>query len=311
MPKRIQVLEILAIYAVIGLFGWQYNAGDWAFIGVTFHPYLAVIIIVGSLRGSSQSLTLTSSLLATLLYLIGLMQIPVPPSLSGLPILAFVITGVVLGLGQRASRRKLQAFRFHLKESFLSRDQLRRSVGALECTNETLNHQVQGQLVTPYSFSEIARRLSLLDERDLYQEMCTAVCEYIHAEVASFYLLTEDGNFKEVARMGSRNHPFPVADKTEEQPLVKLAQTTRAAVTRLDLGIHAMDKSTAKKCLMCAPLLHKQTGATMGVLCVDKMPFARFNNVSKRSLRALADFSAGALANARERRALREEVGLS
>ena len=163
MPKRKELLEILGVYALISLFGWHFNSGNWAFLGLAFHPYLAVIVILGSFRGSPESSTLAASLIASFLYSAGSLQGTAPVAeagSAGLFILAFVATGLTLGLAQRAGHRKMRIFNFRLNQSFQSREQLRRKVGILEADNESLNDRIQGQLVTPYSFSEMAYGLN-------------------------------------------------------------------------------------------------------------------------------------------------------
>ena len=288
MPKRKEILEILGVYALISLFGWHFNSGNWAFIGLAFHPYLAVIVILGSFRGSPESSTLAASLVASLLYSVGSLQERAPVAESGsagLFILAFVATGLTLGLAQRAGHRKMKTFNFRLNQSFLSREQLRRKVGILESDNETLNDRIQGQLVTPYSFSEMAYGLSILDERDLYSAICDAVCRYIPAQAASFYLLTLDEELVEMARAG-----HPSSPPAQDQTLSRLALSTRAAVTRLDLDLFGKDRHSGNSPMICAPVLDQQTGKPMAVLCVEKISFVNFNHISKKSLGALSNF---------------------
>lgn len=306
MPSRKELLEIVGVYVLLGLFGWHFNSGNWAFIGVAFHPYLAVIVILGSFRGSPESSTIAASLVASLLYLAGSLQQQAPvaePGSAALFILAFVATGLTLGLAQRAGHRKLRKFNFCLNQSFQTREQLRRKVGILESDNETLNDRIQGQLVTPYSFSEMAYGLSILDEQDLYSAICDAVCRYIPAQAASFYLLTLDEELVEMARAGHPSSP-PVQDQT----LSRLALLTRTAVTRLDLDLFGKDRYAGNSPMICAPVLDQQTGKPMAVLCIEMISFVNFNHISKKSLGALANFAAGALSNARQREIVKAQV---
>ena len=308
MPERKELLEIFGVYALICLFGWHFNSGNWAFIGLAFHPYLAVIVILGSFRGSPESSTIAASLVASFLYLAGSLQERPPdaePGNAGLFILAFVATGLTLGLAQRAGHRKMKTFNLRLNQSFQTREQLRRKVGILESDNETLNDQIQGQLVTPYSFSEMAYGLSILDERDLYSAMCDAVCRYIPAQAASFYILNEEEELVEMARAGPDYRSSPSAP---DPTLLKFALFTRVAVTRLDLDLLGKDRYAGNSPLICAPVLHQQTGTPMGVLCIEKLLFVNFNHISKKSLGALANFAAGALSNARRRDAVRAQA---
>ena len=293
-----QFLEILGLCFLIGLVGWNFNHGNWAFLGVAFHPYLGVLLAVASLRRSSQSSITVACLVGTLLYLAGMGLTGLAPTLKTVgPVVALLFTGTVLGIAQRAGDRKMSTFRFHLSQISRERIRLRSDLAVLELANEALCDRVQAESKTPHSLSDVARGLSLLEENDLYPAACDAVCDLLNAEAVSLYLLDQD-RLVETACTRRSQEPFP--DALDDHVLLRLALLRGVPVTALDLELKSGQgkKVSRRRHLMCAPLYHP-CGEPLGVLCVDRILFARFNNATKRSLGVLAKFTAEAAANAR------------
>ena len=168
------VWEIAALYALVALVGYFFNDGNWSFTGAALHPFLFVIAIEASQYGLRPALI--ASFVGLGLYIIGSGGLGPGDSL---PILAMLVTGILLGMVQEARNKQLREARQELDRSRTEQDRLRQRILVLTEANNELNERILGEVKTVSSFSEIARRLSVLDQGDLYAAICDLLNDYL------------------------------------------------------------------------------------------------------------------------------------
>ncbi len=296
--------ETTLLYGAVCFIGMIFNSGNWAFVGTAFHPFILVIAIEAIQYGLHQSLF--AALVGILLYLFA------AGGISGHAIILFSMaaTALLLGLTQEARNRQLRETRSELEEVRNDQERLRQRISVLTAANEELNERILGEVNTVQSFSEIARRLSVLDRDDLYPAVCELMRDYINATESSFYELS---NEKLVLRAQAGWESVPKEAKIIEAGDGLLWEALRLGqpVSAIDLDIPNRadnDPSRRYSRLMAAPVLHPESKKPIGVVAVDRMPFSRFHGASVKILGVVARWAGDSLHNAALFEQLREQV---
>ena len=310
MTTRRYVLEIAALYLLVGVIGVVFNGGNWAFVGVLLHPYLAIVAVEAVQYGLTQSMI--AALMSCILYGVCLRTTAAGVVGNHYAVLfGFLATGLVLGLTQESRNRKIKDLRAELDETKKDHERLRQRVSVLSTANDELNERILGEVTTVQSFSEIARRLSVLEERDLYPSICDLVRDYLHADEASYYVL-EGEKLVMKAQKGWPSVPEQAAVIPKGDDLLWAAISSGQPVTPMDQDPSAIeikgDPSRRHTRLICAPVLHPETGQPIGVLSVDRLPFSRFHGTSIKVLGVIARWAGDSLHNAQLFDELRAKV---
>lgn len=290
------VIEIACLYALIALVGYVLNDGAWSFPGMALHPFLLVIAFEASQYGLRPAML--ASAVGLVLYLIGAGS---PGAQDSLPILAIVATGILLGMTQEARSRQLRETRSELDRVRNEQERFRQRIHVLTEANNELNERILGEVNTVSSFSEIARRLSVLDRQDLYPAICELVNDYISASRSSVYSLV--GNQLELkAAKGFVVVPEELKHINDPKSLAMVAIQEKKTMSALDLmrtnGAKGALTEGQHAILMAAPIINENTGQVTGVVCVNNMPFSRFHEASKKILGVVARWAGDSLYNA-------------
>ena len=311
MTRKRYVLEILGLYLLVAILGMVFKGGDWAFTGVLFHPYLVIVAVEAVQYGLAQSMV--AAFVGCLLYLIRLQSVGATQGGGHLWILfAILATGLVLGLTQESRNRKMRELRSELEEARKDQERLRQRVSVLSSANEELNDRILGEESTVTSFSEIARRLSVLDEKDLYPAICDLVVDYLQADQTSYYELSKDKLIMK-AQKGWGTVAEEAVVISKGKGMLWNAVKAGEPITPMDLeippGAAQWDPSRSFSRLICAPVLHPETHEPIGVLSVDHMPFSRFHGTSIKVLGVIARWAGDSLHNAKLFEELRAKAG--
>lgn len=291
------VYGIAALYALIAMIGYFFNGGAWSFPGVALHPFLLVIAIEASQHGLRPSLL--ASFVGLGLYIIGAGGLS---SNDALPILAMLATGILLGMVQEARNKQLREARHELDRSRTEQERLRQRIQILTEANNELNERILGEVKTVSSFSEIARRLSVLDSKDLYPAICDLVNDYLSATRSTVYMLAEDELLVRAAK-GYVVVPEELKRITNKSSLAWRVVKEKRPMSALDL-LREGDNGRAKMkegeypILIAAPIVEESTGQVRGVVCVNNLPFSKFHGASTKILGVVARWAGDSLYNA-------------
>lgn len=309
MNQRRYLVEILGLYALVGIVGLLFNSGDWAFLGVSLHPYIVIAAVEAVLYGISQAML--ASLLGVVLYSVQMSTQDGAGGNHAMILFGIVFTGLVLGLTQEARNRQTRELRSELEETRREQERLRQRVSVLNTANEELNNRILGEEITAQSFSELARKLSVLETDDIYPALCELVQEYLSADEASYYVL--NGKSLELkAQTGWESVPKEAQSIKEGDGLLWTAIKEKKTITALDKDVpdeaRQRDPSRRYSRMICSPVFHPQTREPIGLLSVDRMPFSRFHGSSVKVLDVLARWAGDSLHNAQLFQELRERA---
>jgi polysaccharide biosynthesis protein PelD len=300
------VYEIAALYAFVAVIGFFVNDGNWSFTGFALHPFLFVIAIEASQYGLRPALM--ASFVGLGLYVVGSGGLGPGDSL---PILAMLVTGILLGMVQEARNKQLREARHELDRSRTEQDRLRQRIQILTEANNELNERILGEVKTVSSFSEIARRLSVLDQGDLYGAICDLINDYLSATRSTVYELVGDNLIIKAAK-GYVVVPEDLKQIQDKKSLAWRAVTQKQPLSALDLLKQDDNKSGLKEgqfpILMAAPIIEEGTQEVRGVICVNNLPFSKFHGASTKILGVVARWAADSLYNAEVVAQLRQKA---
>lgn len=300
------VYEIAALYALVAVIGFFFNDGDWSFSGVALHPFLFVIAIEASQYGLRPALL--ASFVGLVLYVMGAEGLGADDSL---PILAMLVTGILLGMVQEARNKQLREARQELDRSRTEQDRLRQRIQVLTEANNELNERILGEVKTVSSFSEIARRLSVLDRNDLYGAICDLINDYLSATRSTVYEMRGD-QLQIKAAKGYVVVPEDLKSISDKKSLAWKAVQEKRPMSALDMLKAENGKGVLKEgqfpILMAAPIVEESTGEIRGVVCVNNLPFSKFHGASTKILGVVARWAGDSLYNAQLVENLREKA---
>ena len=291
------VYEIAALYALIAAVGYFFNGGAWSFPGAALHPFLLVIAIEASQHGLRPSLL--STFVGIGLYIVGAGGLGTSDSL---PILAMLTTGILLGMVQEARNKQLREARQELDRARTEQERLRQRIQILTEANNELNERILGEVKTVSSFSEIARRLSVLDSKDLYPAICDLVNDYLSATRSTVYTVADQELLVRAAK-GYVVIPEDLKRITDQSSLAWRAVKEKRPMSALDLlrenenGRSAM-KEGEHPILIAAPIIEEGSQDVRGVVCVNNLPFSKFHGASTKILGVVARWAGDSLYNA-------------
>lgn len=299
--------EIAALYAFVCLLGWLFNDGAWSFPAVALHPFLLIVAIEAVAYGLRPALLACGVGLS--LYIVGAGELDGSDSL---PMLAITATAILLGLAQESRQRLLRQTRGELERARGETDRLRQRIAVLDQANRELSERILGEVTTVSSFSELARRLSVLDRADLFPAICDLINDYLSATRSSVYSVVGTG-LELRASSGFAVVPEELQTITDQESLAWMAVVRKTPMSALDL----LSQPTGKRgrlregeypILLAAPIVEESTGLVTGVVCVNRLPFARFHGASKKILGVIARWAGDALHNAGVVERLRQQA---
>lgn len=283
------------MYLAACLGGYFLNEGDFAFVNVPLHPFLLIIALIGIQYGVTEALVATAA--GLVIYLVGLRGTGLGEGYTPYILFSFVATGLLLGLTQESRNRQLRQTRSELEEVRHESERLRQRLQVVTAANTALNERILGEVSTVQSFSEIARRLSVLEERDLYPALCELCLEFVHATEASVYMLSGADQLVLTAQKGWTSIPAEDRSIARGRDLMWAAVDQQKPVTGVDFEGPPPGPGVRLR-LICAPIVHPVTQQVMGVVSVDRLPFSQLHANSVSVLGVIAKWAGDSLYNA-------------
>lgn len=303
MTTRISNLGAIFGSFLVCMFFGVTLAHNFAFVGYTLHPFLLAIAAAAIGYGLIEALF--AFVIAVAIYFLGLLVYQhslLPEANPHIYILfSFVVTAVVLGMVQNSRARQLLTTRSELEEVRNEGERLRQRLQVVQTANQKLNERILGEVTTVQSFADIARRLSVLEQKDLYPALCDLVNDFTHAQECSVYMLQGE-KMVLMAEKGWEGVPNEARNLSRDKDLLWSALEQRKVVTPLDLdkmpAASNHDAARRQRRMICAPIFHPQSHEVVGVVSVDRIPFAHLHGNTLGMLGVIAKWAGDSLYNA-------------
>jgi hypothetical protein len=174
-------------------------------------------------------------------------------------------------------------------------DLAKRYVSASEVTAE-LGRRIAEQTVTVVTLDNIARRLEVFDQAEVFPALLQLLVLSLKVERASIYIL-EDGHLVRKAHVPAAE-PALATDAVISDELVRQVLASREPRhIRDELAGRAGSGFATAPVLLAAPLLGSQ-GEPLGVVTVEQMAFLSFNRSAVRLFGILVAWASRSLQNA-------------
>jgi len=293
------LLGIAALIAINLL--WFRN--DVGFFGVHPHPYWIVILLIATRYGFRGGLW--SGFLCAITF-VALFKFT-RPGLDYRELMAieplttpalFLVMGLIVGQIREVQKRQFNEREKELGEIKAAFDQLSDSYEVLNKVKQELDTRIISQEHTLSTLYEAAQALKSLQERDIYPAILELVHDFISAEAASIYMLSEN-RLQLVASSGDRQD---ITYPRDIDPSKGMAGRALAASKTITMNVlvtsEDFESNSDFKTIISSPLISSKN-QVLGVLNIHKLPFDKFNPQAVRVTTLLADWSAAAIENAR------------
>jgi len=293
------LLGIAALIAINLL--WFRN--DVGFFGVHPHPYWIVILLIATRYGFRGGLW--SGFLCAITF-VALFKFT-RPGLDYRELMAieplttpalFLVMGLIVGQIREVQKRQFNEREKELGEVKAAFDQLSDSYEVLNKMKQELDTRIISQEHTLSTLYEAAQALKSLQERDIYPAILELVHDFISAEAASIYMLSEN-RLQFVASSGDRQD---ITYPRDIDPSKGMAGRALAASKTITMNVlvtsEDFESNSDFKTIISSPLIGSKN-QVLGVLNIHKLPFDKFNPQAVRVTTLLADWSAAAIENAR------------
>jgi len=295
------IVEALLGFALITAVNVMWFRANLGFVGVSPHPYWAVVLLLASRYGFLAGLFsgIVSAALAIGLSIIGRQGTTIYELwklLLGEPVL-FIAVGCTLGEISQTIKSRYEALldeHEELKETF---DKLRERYDAVVKAKQEVDTRILSQEQTLTTMHETAQALRSLSEGELYPAALDMVAKFLGAEASSIYLF-EDGHLKLKAVHGElQNRTRPESLLPDEGLLGRAFTSTHVASANVLLEMYEKGVLPDGDALIAAPLL-TSSRKVLGVLSIERLPFLKFNSQTIRMAEVFAGWCADALENA-------------
>ncbi|MDQ7833783.1 MAG: GAF domain-containing protein [Humidesulfovibrio sp.] len=295
------IVEALLGFALITAVNVMWFRANLGFVGVSPHPYWAVVLLLASRYGFLAGLFsgIVSAALAIGLSIIGRQGTTIYELwklLLGEPVL-FIAVGCTLGEISQTIKSRYEALldeHEELKETF---DKLRERYDAVVKAKQEVDTRILSQEQTLTTMHETAQALRSLSEGELYPAALDMVAKFLGAEASSIYLF-EDGQLKLKAVHGElQNRTRPESLLPDDGLLGRAFTSTHVASANVLLEMYEKGVLPDGDALIAAPLL-TSSRKVLGVLSIERLPFLKFNSQTIRMAEVFSGWCADALENA-------------
>ncbi len=294
----VEALLGFALITAVNVVWFRTNLG---FLGISPHPYWAVVLLLASRYGFTAGLLsgVMSAVMAIGLTIIGRQGTTVYELwklLLGEPVL-FIAVGCTLGEITQAIRNRYETLLAEHDELQNSFDKLRERYDAMVKAKQEVDTRILSQEQTLTTMHETAQALRSLSEAEIYPAVLEMVAKFLGAEASSIYLL-ESGQLRLKAALGEPAHRKRPESLLPDEGLAGRAFTGgRVASVNVLLEMYEKGELPETGTIISAPLLTSGK-KVLGVLNIEKLPFLKFNSQTIRMAEVFSGWCADALENA-------------
>ena len=314
--NRLILREMLLLYGSIFFANLIWAPENLGFVESIVHPYLLVILVIGARHGVSAALACTFVSIALVLFQSrysfsnpGFQRVPDPLLLGdllerpwNLRLAGWTVLGASVGGILEAGRRERDGLESQLKRLSRELDDKRERLEILETENVELREKVLGEGETISTVYEMARRLTTLEGRDLFEASLELVEQFVGATRCSVYLLDEQQKtFLRTEERGTPGAP-ELASVTRGDALFEKCLKEGRVVSLKDL-FSAERALQIVPAVMAAPLgklSEKGDRSQSGVLLVESIPLELLNAQTLSVFELLGDWVSRALGLVRQ-----------
>jgi hypothetical protein len=274
----------LIILAVAG----QVMGHDFRYLSWNVSPYVLLVTAVALEHGWMEACL--AAVLVLVLTGYG------HPRIHSHLVLLFGSALFVGGLADR-NRRRIRNLRLVIANQAETLVTKSEHLASLEKAKTELLHRLGERQTTTGTLHEVYRRLADEDLSRLPSAVVDVVSECIGAEQCSLYLM--EGNSLTLAMSkGWTSTPDEARNVTLGDDLLSLAVREKRLRTLQEFPLERLrydGLESGMMRLMAAPILHAGSGAVLGVLSVESLPFSLFNRSSAQLLETIAELAGKSL----------------
>lgn len=276
--KVIVFITSLAVLLGAGLF---LSPENYAFSGVTPHPYLVLSIVLASFYGFVFAITFSSVIGVMYLVLLHLqtdyksVESLISLQYLSLPILNLIFSSVIGELKSRTINR-IRDLELKLEDLNTSTDTLVNKTKNLSTETYDLKKRLVNKLETFKSVLELTKGFQNLDRDKLIEFYFNTVVNEISARDAVFYEFDKDKNMYFIKEFTStEKHPMIINSSSIRNELVLLALDEKRLVNIKDLQqATGSVASEGEECLIAVPIyINNQLD---GFFAVYDLPFLEY-----------------------------------
>jgi len=291
--------DLFVLFGAVTLFGLVTTPGNPFLVGLAFHPYHIIVLLMAARYGTSMALTASSLLIGV--YELGGLAVAAErtlPSLLQEPHSVFAAGAILIAVvaGNHYDRLQIKILKIEKARKELDGQVLvlRQNNQVLESANRDLRGRILEETTTFQTMYEMAEKLSTLEPQYLYPAVLDILVQHLGVKRCSFYVL-EDRMLRLVAEKGWDSVP-------EEERLLPLDRGVFAQVLREKKPVTIKDllfknERTQGEKIMAAPVSVEGTGEIGGIIAVEAMPFDKFNSQTVRAFGLVAEWASKAMAN--------------
>lgn len=295
-------VELVLGFGLITAVNILWFRSNLGFLGVSPHPYWAVVLLLSSRYGfqagmfsgvMAAGLSLGLAVLGrqgTTAYELFRMSLGEP--------LLFIIAGAVLGEITQAVRNRYELLRHEHQELQDAFKRLNERYDAVAKAKQEVDTRILSQEQTLSTMHETAQAMRSLSEEQIYPSTLEMLAKFLGAEAASVYLFT-DGRLRLKGALGeTHGGGLRQGELLPDVGLMGRAFSSgRAASANVLLEMYERGELPEVDILVSAPLMTSGR-KVLGVVNIEKLPFLKFNSQTIRMAEVFAGWCADALENA-------------
>jgi polysaccharide biosynthesis protein PelD len=296
------LLEMAVFFLSVLLLNAFMDASSPRFIESWPHPFWIIILLLSVQYGSNEGLL--AVLLATLLLLVGnlpdqridqdvyawVLSIVAQP-------LMWLLAAVILGEIRMRHIRERDRLAQELKESKAREETFATAYETVRQRKERLELSVAAQVRTETAAYRAAKAMETLDPDQVVEGVATMVESAMGAEKFSLYLLEGEVLQRKLT------HGWSEQDEDAYDAVYRVQDPIyQAIIARKDTLCvinEEQERILASHGILASPLLDTSTGRVLGMLKIERIPFLELNLNTVETFRALCEWIAIALTNAR------------
>lgn len=295
--------ELPLAYLLLCGFNFFFVPDSLGFVDIDPHPYWAIILIFGFRYGVVAGLL--SGIIASILYL-SFAWVFVERYLFEeisfylLPS-CFLLVGVAVGIGVSRYREKISDFEKEKTQWLHHEKQLKEEIETLKSINLALEKQITTRMATLATLYEGAKRLEILQVDLLYPSILEFITKTLNAEMATLYVKIDTG-WKLEESWGFTEEALPKEFYADGEGVVGLAAQAGKILSIRDFLSGEMKEHNRSfqisDVLLAGPLRKGETGEVVGVVAIQRIPFARLNSATVNLFHFLLGWGSRALGRA-------------